>query len=270
MRAPAPRSTRALSLAAVVATVAVFVVPVLVATLRGYTGEGSLAAAAESAFVRADLGGQVADSRALAELTARWREFHVVKAALAGLLVLVLVGLTSRLRQAVEAAGPGRQRGALIAAYGGVVGWLLGALTVLLANVQGAMAPLASVASLLPAAGGTGELGGVLAGLRRAVEADPPPAGGLAEDLLGDFTRYHAVLAVLAAVAAVVLLTLALAAVSGRWRLRGTRRSSSQPTWAVRAALHGAAGAFFLLLSLANTSTWVDPVPALVATLGSS
>ena len=34
------------------------------------------------------------------------------------------------------------------------------------------------------------------------------------------------------------------------------------------ATLYGAAGGFFLLLSLASTSTWIDPVPALVATLG--
>lgn len=252
---------------AIAATVAVFVVPALVASLRGFTGEAALVAAAESAFVHADLGGRVAESNALAELTARWREFHVVKAVIAGLLVLVLAGLASALRQEVEAADRGRRRWSLLPAYGAVVVWLLGALTVLLANVQGAVAPLASVASLLPADRRPADLGGVMADLRRAVEAGPPSrVDGIASELLADFTLYHAVLAVLAAAAGLALLTLAVRAVAGRRRPRGLGRSP-QRTWVLTATLYGAAGGLFLLLSLANTSTWLDPVPALVATL---
>lgn len=270
MSAPTPRRAGVLWCTAAAATVAFFVLPALLVSLRGFTGEAALVAASESAFVHADLGGRVADSGALAELTARWREFHVVKALIAGVLVLVLAGRTSALRQAVETAERGRRRWSLLGAYGAVVLWLLGALTVLLANAQGAVAPLASVASLLPAEGGPGELRGVLADLRLAVEADSPSrVGGIAGELLGDFTRYHAVLAVLAAGAGVVFMTVALRAVSRRWRQRRTGRSS-QPTWVVTATLYGAAGGFFLLLSLANTSTWIDPVPALVATLGGS
>ena len=130
--------------------------------------------------------------------------------------------------------------------------------------------PFASVASLLPPARGTGELATVLGHLRRAVQPGAPStAGGIAGDLLGDFTLYHAVFAVLAAGTGGVLASLALRAVWRRWRSRGPGRLP-QPTWLVQTTLYGAAAGIFLLLALANASTWVRPVPALVASLGGS
>ena len=253
---------------AVLLTSATFLVPAGFVALRGYAGEASLVTASESAFVRADLSGPVAGSEALAELTAVWREFHLLKAVLAGLLVLVLIGLATRVRHRAEVGGPGRRRWSGPAAYGGVVVWLLGALTVLLANVQGAIAPFTSVASLLPSGRGTGRLAGVLGDLRGAVEGDSPSsAGGVASDLLGDFTLYHAVFAVLAGVTGAALVVLAVRAVWRRWRLRSPGRDR-QPTWPLQTALYGVAGGFFLLVALANASTWAHPVPALVASLG--
>lgn len=255
--------------AAALLTPAVFLVPVGFVARRGYTGESDLVVASESGFIGADLSRPVTDSPSLAELTAVWREFHLVKALIAGLLVLALMGLASAVRRRMEAAGRGRRR-LLLVAYGAVVVWLLGALTVLLANVQGAAAPFASVASLLPPGHASGELSGVLGELRRAVEVGAPsPAGGIASELLGDFTLYHAVFAVLGAVTGVALVSLAVRAVWRRWRLRGSARSAD-PTWLVQTTVYGAAGGIFLVLSLANASTWVHPVPALLASLGGS
>ncbi len=268
MTARPPMTIPSARLWALLLTSATFLVPAGFVALRGFAGEASLVTASESAFVRADLSGPVADSEALAELTAVWREFHLLKAVLAGLLVLVLIGLASRVRRGAQVAGPGRRRWSVPAAYGGVVVWLLGALTVLLANVQGAIAPFASVASLLPSGRGTGRLGGVLGDLRGAVEAGTPSAaGGVASDLLGDFTLYHAVFAVLAGLTGAVLMALAGRAVWRRWRLPGPGRDR-RPTWPLQAALYGAAGGFFLLVAMANASTWAHPVPALVASLG--
>jgi hypothetical protein len=251
---------------AVLLTAAVFLVPAGVVALRGFSGEGSLVSATESAFVGADLSAPVAGS-ALAELTAVWQEFHLVKAALAGLLVLVLVGLVSSVRRRAEASSRGPRRWLLRSAYAGAVVWLLGALTLLLTNLQGAAAPFASVASFLPA-GASGEVGRVLGDLRDAVEVGShSPARGVAGALLGDFTWYHAVFAVLAAVTGLLLTVLALHAVWRRWRLRGPG-SSPQPTWLLRTGMFGTGGVAFLLLALANVSTWLHPVPALVASLG--
>ncbi|WP_406831215.1 hypothetical protein ABEG17_00075 [Pedococcus sp. KACC 23699] len=254
--------------AAALLTPAVFLAPAGLVSSRGYSGESELVAASESAFLHADLSGPVADSQALAELTALWREFHLLKAVIAGLLVLALVGLASTVRCRVEAAGRGRRRWLLLSVYSGVIVWLLGALTVLLANVQGAAAPFASVASLLPAAHATGELEVVLSHLREVVPSGTPsPAGGIASQLLGDFTLYHAVFAVLAAATGSLLSAVALRAVWRRWRLRGPDRSPQQ-TWLVQTILYGASGGLFLLLALANVSTSVHPVPALLASLG--
>jgi hypothetical protein len=264
----ATRRYRLLACSAVLSTLAAFLLPAGLAALRGYSGEAALVAASESAFVDADLSGPVAGSEDLAELTALWRDFHLLKAAIAGLLVLTLVRLASTLRHRAEAAGGARRGWPLLSAYGGVVIWLIGALTVLLANVQGAAAPFASVASLLPSGRGTGELNGVLSQLRRAVMGDPAtPVGGIASELLGDFTVYHAVFAVLAAVSGVVLTSLAARALWRRWRLRGPGQNP-QPTWLVQTIAYGTTGGLFLLLSLANVSTWAHPVPALVASLG--
>lgn len=58
----------------------------------------------------------------------------------------------------------------------------------LLANLQGAVAPLASVASLIPAGPESGEVGAVLGDLRQAVHVDPASPSGAAGDLLADFT----------------------------------------------------------------------------------
>ncbi len=261
------RRHRLLGGSAVLLTAAVFLVPAGLVALRGLSSEAAVRSASESAFVGADLSAPVADSAALAELTAVWREFHLVKAVVAGVLVVVLVGVVSSVRRRAEATGRGRRRWLLRSAHAGAVVWLLGALTLLLANLQGAAAPFASVASFLPP-GGSGELGGVLEDLRSAVDAGSPSSvGGVAGALLGDFTRYHAVFAVLAAVTGGVLTALAVRAGWRRWRARG-QGGASQPTWLLRSGLYGAAGGLFLLLALANASTWVHPAPALVASLG--
>ncbi|MBM6399304.1 hypothetical protein [Phycicoccus sonneratiae] len=254
--------------AAAVATLAVLLVPAGLVALRGFRGEAALGAAARSAVVGADPARPVADSAALAELVAAWREFHLVKALLAGLLVLLLVALASTVGRRVAAATGRRRRWTLLSAYGAVLAWLLAALTVLLANLQGAAAPLASVASFLPPGRSTGELGEAQERMTAALGGGPRgTVGGVAGDLLVDFTRYHAVFAVLAAVTGVVLTTLAARAVLRRWRRRGAA-PVAEPTWPVRAAAYGAAGGLFLLLAAANVSTWVHPVPALVASLG--
>ena len=50
------------------------------------------------------------------------------------------------------------------------------------------MAPLASVASLIPAGPESGEVGAVLGDLRQAVHVDPASPSGAAGDLLADFS----------------------------------------------------------------------------------
>lgn len=253
--------------AAVLLTLAVFVVPAGLLSARGFPGEAALVAASASAFVSADLSAPLAGSDALAELTVVWQEFHLVKAAIAAALVVALVGIASTVGDRAEGVGHGRRRWLLYVAHPVVVFWLLGAVAVLLANLQGAAVPFASVASLLPAASPASELGGVVSQLRMAVERDSSPlVGGLAGELLSEFARYHAVFAALAAVTGGVLVTLAVRGAWRRWRL-GAKGLPVSPLWPVQTITYGAAGCLFLVLSLANAATWARPVPAFVASL---
>lgn len=245
-------------------SVSVFAVPMLVVAVHGLTSESDLETAAGSAFVRAGASGARADARGLVELVSLWRDFHLIKAALAVLLVLALLRLSSVLSLQARVAGPRRWA---LAAYGGVLASMLAALTIALANLQGALAPLASTASLLPRGRTSGELGAVLGELRQAVQVDPASPAGVAGKLLADFERYHAVFAILAAVVGALLTAHALRAAVEGWRRR-RRRALPPSTWLWRFGLFCPAGAFFLLVATANASTWLHPGPALVASLG--
>lgn len=247
-------------------TVGVFAVPILVVAARGLTSESALKTAAGSAFVRATPSGTRIEARQLVDLVSLWREFHLVKAALAVLLVLALARLVAVLSRQPCGQGARPPRRAERVAFGGVLAWMLVALTIALANLQGAVAPLASVSSLIPPPHPSSELGAVLGELRRAVQIDPTAPAGLAGDLLIDFTRYHATLAILATVVGAALIVLALRAVVDGWRRR--RGAAAPGTWPWQLGLCGGAGAFFLVVAAANASTWLNPAPALVASLG--
>lgn len=255
--------------AALLGTVAVFVVPIRFAAGQGFPTEQALVAASSSAFAQAGATGTGASTRALDDLVAFWEGFHLLKAVLAVLLVTVLLTLESRLRRAAAARRPtGRVAASGAgAAYGGVVVWLVGALTVLAANLQGALAPLASVASLLPTGRPPSELGPVLGELRRQVTAAPTGSGGdLAGTLLADFTHYHVVFAAMATAVGVAMTALAVRAVATRWQLRRTHQRA-QPIWLWQTTLWGGASALYLLLAVANMSTARNPAPALLAAL---
>ncbi|MFN8098554.1 MAG: hypothetical protein U0Q21_09760 [Dermatophilaceae bacterium] len=247
-------------------TVAVFAAPVLVVAARGLPTESALAAAAGSAFVRAGASGPGADSRGLDELVSIWRDFHFVKATLAVLLVIALLRLTAVLSQEARSAGTRRARWAVLAAYGGTLSWMLAAATIVLANLQGAVAPLASVASLIPAAQPSADVGAALGDIRQAVELDPAPPSGVAGELLADFGWYHAIFAIEASLVGGLLTALALRAGRDGWRRRSQAMGSA--TWPWRLGLFGPVGAFFLVVASANASTWLNPAPALVASLG--
>lgn len=258
--------SRGLSWLSASLTVGLFAVPMFLLAVHGLTDESALEAAAGSAFVRSGVSRTGIASGALVELVSPWREFHLVKATVAVTLVLTLIRLTAVLSKEARSAGTRRTRRSSHAAYGGVLAWMLAALTIGLADLQGALAPLASVASLLPTAHPSGEVGTTLAELRETVQIDPTPPAGLAGDLLIDFARYHAAFAILGTVVGVVLIVLALPAAVDGWRRR--HEAVALGTWPWQVGLFSGVGAFLILVAAANASTWLNPVPALVASLG--
>jgi hypothetical protein len=193
---------------------------------------------------------------AMRDLAGYWMRYHTAKAVLAALLLGVLVALGTRLwRRYAEST---RHRVAVAA--GGVLasGSAVGALAVVLANVQGAAAPFASLLPMLvdgppdPALAGTVEE--ILGQLR---------AGGPASPALGriidDYALYHWVIAALAGAVAVGLL--ALGAVL--WR-RSRAAGPARRVLLAHGVLSVVVAALLAVVVVANVGTAADPVPGLI------
>ncbi len=196
----------------------------------------------------------------LRELVDQWRDYHMIKAVVAGVAVVVLV------RAAVRAGRRASNASRTMLAGAGVAVIALGALTavlLLIANVQGAIAPFASLLSLLPTAASNGrfastsrEISDALTQRASSGHRGPPPLDRMVDSFVG----FHVVLAALAG--AIAMLTAWLI-------IRRLARGASGPA-ASHAALHriALAGAALscaaaVVLCLANVSTARRPVPAL-------
>lgn len=222
-------SSRQLTVLGAALVAAVVLAPSLLATLvvGDYSSVGALRDGLPGAFAEHWRLGDGTVTQALGRSADYWATFHLVKAVAAALLLAVLVTALRRRRRRPPAATAG-----LV---------LLTALAVVLVivNLQGAVAPVSSLLSMLPA---------------DAVATAADARGTDAFDaLVHDFAVYHAAVALLAGGTAVVLAVMGVRA----WRRRG------RPM-----ALVALSGALLLgVVALANITTTADPEPALVAFL---
>ncbi|MFB7475160.1 hypothetical protein [Kitasatospora sp. NPDC056184] len=202
-----------------------------------------------------------------------WLGYHVVKASIAAALLAVLIALGVRLWKAFgqaheRGAGLGAGRTAALATAGIAVTALgLASAAAVMANVQGAMAPLSSLLSMLPTHPPHGALADTLDQVRRQL-ADYPQAGDrtppAVEALVGDFSLYHLVIAVAAPVVAVALVGLSVVA----WRRSARTAASDRRARRVLRSfglLWAVLSLGFVVLAAANASTAADPAPALLA-----
>ncbi|MGW5075990.1 hypothetical protein [Rhodococcus sp. NPDC004095] len=235
----------------------------------GLFDQGSLAATLREAFDGYWRSGDRAFSPGLETLVDYWFRYHVAKAVIAVLLLAVLVALAVLLWKAflkTDGVGSGR-RAALASA--GVLATMLAqvSLVLVMANIQGTVAPFSSLISMLPVGETDGELAGTLGEVRRQL-ADSPSAGDQTlpalDVMIRDFSRYHAAMAVIATIVAAVLLGMSVAS----WTTCARTGSSDRRT----RRLMGSFGVFWTLLSpvvivvaVANTTTAANPVPALSA-----
>ncbi|WP_433077132.1 hypothetical protein ACQP1P_33705 [Dactylosporangium sp. CA-052675] len=174
-----------------------------------------------------------------------WLRYHLVKGALAALLLVVLALLGRRLL----AAG---HRWATI----GVAGAGLLALATVMANVQGAVAPFSSLLPMLTESAPDAALAETLGQIRRQLASGEP--GPALRAMVGDFGAYHAAMAVVAAVAAIGLVG---ASVLGWRRFAATRAA----VWGGLGAMATLASLAVLVVVIANAGTADDPAPALLA-----
>ncbi|MCZ0982768.1 hypothetical protein O1L60_38205 [Streptomyces diastatochromogenes] len=197
----------------------------------------------------------------------------MAKAVIAAILLAVLVALGVLLWKAFLKASlgaDGRGVGKRFAfATGSVLAVVLAllSLAVVMANVQGAAAPFASLLPMLPTGTADGGLADTLDRIRQRLAVAPgpgdqdPPALGV---MIADFARYHEAMAVIAAVAAIGLVALGVSA----WKR--FRRTAPADRWTRRAAgafavLAVLSSLLVLVVAVANTTTAADPRPALLA-----
>jgi hypothetical protein len=236
----------------------------------GFADQRAIVAALRPAFIDYWNSGHRAYSPGLERLADYWFRYHVAKAAMAALLLIVLVVLGLRLWKAcMGAVGPGmgRTRVALASAGALVTALALFSVAMVMANIQGAVAPVSSLLSMLPfhtsdrqLTDAFGQIRQGLAAYPSAGDRTPPPL----QMMVSDFARYHATLAVLATIVALVLAGMSVVA----WR-RFAQTGSSERR--MRYA-HGSLGVLWALVSLgvivvdvANIGTAMDPAPALLA-----
>ncbi|MGW8761071.1 hypothetical protein ACWGN5_01085 [Streptomyces sp. NPDC055815] len=230
---------------------------------------GELTGAFREAFVAYWRAGERHYPPDLDRIVDYWSRYHVVKGVIAAMLLFVLIALGVLLWKAfLKAEGLGAAKRLSLAA-GGVLTTLLALLSLaaVMANVQGAAAPFASLLPMLPTGAAEGELAGVLAqvGGRLAVtpsagDQDPPAL----DAMVGDFARYHEAMAVIAATVAVGLVVLSALSWK-RFRRTAPTDRRTRRTLGSFGVLWALVALFAVVVAVANTTTAADPRPALLA-----
>lgn len=250
---PRGRVLAALTALAALSLVAFFLAPPLL--VGGSTG------AFRAAFVEYWATGERDLTPRLQAVVDSWARYHLVKAVTATMLLATLAALGAALWRALL-HGTARRAGTAVA---GAAVTLLGlfAVAVVMANVQGAAAPFASLLPMLldgPAA--DAPLAATLEQVRQRLtgEAAAPAAGVM----IDAFAHYHAVMAVIAGTVAAALLAASVAAGRRFARTpageRGTRRAAA--SFGALMLLSAFAAA---TVAVANTTVAADPAPALAA-----
>lgn len=183
---------------------------------------------------------------ALADEVQFWRWFHVVKAVLATGVLVASAGLVAQVWRARRASAQRWRRFGLLLASVAGGGLFLLSLVVVIANVQGAVAPLSSVLSFLPANESDVGFASAVTSLRDSLSSPQPSAGAMA--IVSDFSIYHVVVAVLLGATTLLAAGLAFQLLRAReWLATGML---------VVVALT------FALLTVANVGTALHPIPA--------
>ncbi|KAA8885283.1 hypothetical protein F3087_29445 [Nocardia colli] len=235
----------------------------------GFTEEGDLRDALRVAFVEYWSAGARDFPPSMARVVDYWFRYHIAKAAIAALLLIVLVALGARLWRAFLRTDGHTELGrAVLGAAAGFTTMLaLGSTVLVMANIQGAVAPFASLLPMLTDGTADSALSLALEQIRQQL-ADSPNAGGrlslILDLMISDFARYHAAMAVIAATVALILLALSVLC----WRrFAGTSLADRRPRRLLASfgTLTAVLALATLVVAVANTGTAANPAPALAA-----
>jgi hypothetical protein len=207
-----PRNTHLAALALTLAAAFVWLPRPFARAVSGhdYGDEEHLRATVTSAFVDYWQIGRRMLTPELSHLVDYWRWYHVLKAAAAIGLMIVLVLLAIRLWNAF--AGSGERADARRLATGGVVATALAvfAFVVAMANLQGTIAPFSSLMSILPINTAHGDLTAMIGQVEDELGHYPSGSSGALEEMVHDLAVYHVVVATISRSAAAVLVVLVI------------------------------------------------------------
>ncbi|MFI9407763.1 hypothetical protein [Nocardia sp. NPDC052316] len=227
--------------------------------------ESSLRAALRVAFVEYWRSGDRDFSPALSDVVDYWFRYHLVKAVIAAVLLIVLGVLAVLLWRAFLRST--RHSPALASAGALVTLLALAASVLVMANVQGAVAPFSSLLPILTTGAPDPALADTLDQIRRQL-GDLPSAGSRTppalDMMISDFARYHLAMAVIAAVAALVLIAISIASWTAFARTNSAD-SRTRRVWGCFGVLFAMVSLAALLVAVVNTSTAADSAPALLA-----
>ncbi|GAA2214775.1 hypothetical protein GCM10009850_102410 [Nonomuraea monospora] len=235
----------------------------------GFADQRSLVQTLGKAFVEYWRSGNRDLPPSLNRVVDYWSRYHVAKAVIAAILLIVLVALGVLLWKAFLRSGAlGAVRRAALASTGVLVTIpALFSLLVVVANVQGAVAPFASLLSLLPAGASDGALADTIHQVRQGL-AEPAGAGHRTppalEVMISDYALYHLTLVVTGFVVAVVLtgVSVVLWTASARTGSPDRRTRRVLRSFGVLAAM---SSLIMFVVVVANMTNVADPAPALLA-----
>ncbi|MEL5955152.1 hypothetical protein AADR41_10280 [Streptomyces sp. CLV115] len=267
-------SGRALALLAALAAAlvpAVFVVPHMLAangSQDGFADQRNLIDTVSEEFVRYWNSGDRVLSPGMERVVDYWFRFHVTKAAIAAVLLIVLAVLGALLRRAyLLSGGLGPARRAAVATAGVVITTLaLFSSLIVVANIQGAAAPFTSLLSMLPVGAHHGRLADTLDQVRQRLAdslntgASSPPA---LEAMISDNSRYHVALAVMAVAVAVALIALS-SVLWKRFRRTGPSDRHTKRVLGAFGVLSASSSLVVIVLAVANLSTASDSAQGLL------
>ncbi len=269
--APSPSLWRGCALPGVLAVIAVVLLVAMVLAPLRLAGVSDAewrrrSAGVGDAFAAYWKAGEASFPPPLSELVDHWARFHAIKAVIAAVLLLVCIALTTILwRRFLQSSGiRTTTQVALVLAAGATTVVVVVALVVLVANVQGAAAPLSSVLTLLPGGGDT-EWKTVRNQVVQQLTAYSS-SGRTVEPLVvmvDDFARFHVVLAVEAGIVTCACLGVGVIT----WRTLTTYGASGRRTRAVRrgsVALVGLLGVGAAVVCVGNITVAIHPAPALL------
>ncbi|MFE3105403.1 hypothetical protein [Nocardia tengchongensis] len=229
----------------------------------GFSDQDTLRRALRDGFVAYWNSGDGTRPAGLSSVIDYWFRYHVAKGVIGALLFVALIAVATLLWKAYLRAGElgVAQRSGLVAAGALVSVFALVALLVVIANIQGAVAPFSSLLPMLPSGADDPQLGAAFEQIRQQLSGatgTTPPV----DDMVSDFARYHITVAIIATVLAITAVGLAAVSWTRFARSADTRTRRVLCVSGIVTTLLATAS---IVLLAANTSAAIHSTTALSA-----